>query len=130
MRPNICCAYNAQTNLKWINEPVTEKDVQIAESLFTNQRKTITSDDEIQALRNLPSYSMFDTATKLFIYMIKECVVDNEGRGILFTTQDRKNFCNWVDIDKHQLSKKLKELVNKGLIEKDGSTEPERWFIC
>jgi hypothetical protein len=72
---------------------------------------------------------MFDTATKLFIYMIKECVVDNEGRGILFTTQDRKNFCNWTGVANKHLSRYIDELVNKNLIEKDGGTK-EQWFIC
>ena len=128
MRPNICCAFNASLDLHWVNKPVREADILLAEANIHARPTIVTSTKDLYELRKLYSYRYFDRKMKLFIYMIKECAPWSDLREIEFTSQDRKNYASWVGCKVDNVNRYLNELVDEGLIEKDGGTV-NQWFI-
>ena len=128
MKPNICCAFNASLDLHWVNKPVREADILLAEANIHTKPVTVTSNKELHWLFNLYSYKFFDRKMKLFIYMIKECTPWGDLREREFTSQDRKNYASWVGCEVSNVKRYLKELVDEGLIEKDGGTV-NQWFV-
>lgn len=128
MRPNICCAFNASLDLNWADEPVAEADILLAESKIKSKQTIVTSTHDLYLLANLHSYRHFDRKMRLLIYMIKECTPWSDLREIEFTPKDRKNYASWVGCKLPHVNRYLKELVDSGLIEKDGGNA-DQWFI-
>lgn len=94
---------------------------------FKTSKHIKTSNTVIDQLINIDSYRWMSNEDSLFIYLLKECTYDRE---VVFDKEHREDYCYMTGFNITHLSRLLKKLESKGLIEKDGETDPNLWFIC